>query len=167
MLQVVLLAGKFVLLIILYLFIYRVVRSSMREFQLSASGAKRHHGPGAVEFSGAGDHAGAARAAETRGMTWTLVVIKSPNLRQGEIFAFAPGSRAVVGRSADMEIYVDDTFASSKHALFEAVGGVLKVEDLHSTNGTLVNGREVTGVRDLSEGDRIEIGETVFEVQIR
>jgi hypothetical protein len=160
-LQIVLLAGKFILLIILYMFIYRVIRSSTQEFRLSAAAGGRPSGVGGPNLGHAeGRHVGAA-------VEWTLVVARSPRLKRGEVFVFPPGSRAVVGRDPDMDISLDDTFVSSKHALFEVIGGVLRVEDLHSTNGTLVNGRDIAGIRDLQAGDRIEIGDTVFEVEVR
>ena len=97
---------------------------------------------------------------------WRLVVIKSPFLRTGETFAFPLGVGAEVGRASDTDIFLDDTFVSSKHALFEAVDGLLRVEDLHSTNGTLVNGQEVVGVQSLQVGDRVEIGDTIFQVEV-
>ena len=61
--------------------------------------------------------------------------------------------------------HLDDTFVSSKHALFEASEAGLQLEDLRSTNGTVVNGQEVEGVRLLHEGDRVEIGDTIFRVE--
>jgi hypothetical protein len=169
MLQIVLLAGKFVLLIILYLFIYRVIRSSTRELRLSAAVgtgqvASKPHDSRGIEVGQPRPVSGAVPSGSS---TWCLVVVKSPSLRAGEAFAFPPGSNAVVGRAHEMDIFLDDTFVSSKHASFEATAGALKVEDLHSTNGTLVNGEEVAGVRELHVGDRVEIGDTIFQVEVR
>lgn len=169
MLQIVLLAGKFILLIILYLFIYRVVRSTTRELRMSAAvgggqTAVRPHDSRGTEVGHA--HPGAPLAASGI-VTWSLVVIKSSSLRGGEAFAFPPGSSAVVGRDPEMDISLDDTFVSSKHAVFEATAGVLQIEDLHSTNGTLVNGREISGTHELHTGDRVEIGDTIFQVEVR
>ncbi len=169
MLQIVLLAGKFLLLIILYLFIYRVVRSTTRELRMSAA---------------AGGGQAVVRPHDSRGMevgyvragvptpasgivTWSLVVVKSPSLRPGEAFAFPPGSSAIAGRDPEMDIYLEDTFVSSKHAVFEATAGVLQIEDLHSTNGTLVNGQQIQGICELRTGDRIEIGDTILQVEVR
>lgn len=169
MLDIVLLAGKFVFLLVLYVFIYRVIRSSTRELRMSApitggKGALR-----SVDSRGAEVGAGGGGTAYQAGgsVTWTLVVLKSPHLRVGEAFAFPPGASAVVGRAPDMDIYLDDTFVSSKHAVFEAVGGVFQVEDLHSTNGTLVNAQEISGITQLHSGDRVEVGDTIFQVEER
>ena len=69
---------------------------------------------------------------------------KSPVLRPGEAFTFMPGVPALAGRSSDMDIHLDDTFVSSKHVLFEASPSGLLVEDLLSTNGTQVNGADIS-----------------------
>jgi pSer/pThr/pTyr-binding forkhead associated (FHA) protein len=66
-----------------------------------------------------------------------------------------------------MDIYLEDTFVSSKHALFEATAEGFQVEDLRSTNGTQVNGADISGPRPLGIGDRIEVGDTVFQVEVR
>ncbi|OFW60638.1 MAG: hypothetical protein A2133_05700 [Actinobacteria bacterium RBG_16_64_13] len=167
MLQIVLLAGKFAFLIILYLFIYRVVRSSTRELRMSAPGAGKQQWSeaGGTLVPGGGPAAVAATSADSG--TWALIVEKSPSVQAGTVFAFPPGVHAIAGRSSDMDIYLDDTFVSSKHALFETTPSGLQVEDLHSTNGTQVNGAEVAGTRLLKVGDRVEVGDTIFKVEVR
>lgn len=181
MLQMVLLAGKFVLLIILYLFIMTVVRSSTQELRRAGVDARQPSGwryqsasaqaplgaaPVHMPVTGA-DHTSNAAHSLAHGTTmWRLIVIKSPFLRTGETFAFPLGASAVVGRTPEMDIFLDDTFVSSKHALFEAVDGLFRVEDLHSTNGTMLNGQEVVGIQGLRVGDQVEIGDTIFQVEV-
>jgi pSer/pThr/pTyr-binding forkhead associated (FHA) protein len=41
------------------------------------------------------------------------------------------------------------------------------LEDLGSTNGTLLNGQRVSGVSSLRPGDRIEIGDVMLKVDRR
>ena len=166
MLQIVLLAGKFVFLLVLYLFIWRVISSVNRDlrYSLPAAGRAGLSRPPTPAGKRWGTSAGAPHAP---GLTWTLVVIKSPQLQEGEAFAFPPGATAVAGRAAEMDISLDDTFVSSKHALFEAGATTFQVEDLHSTNGTLVNGQTIAGVRELRPGDRVEVGDTIFQVEVR
>jgi hypothetical protein len=163
MLQIVLLAGKFAFLIILYLFVYRVVRSSTRELRLAAPAPRQQWaeatGQHAVQTAGPGPVASAG--------VWTLVVEKSPTLRAGTAYAFPPGAHALAGRSTEMDICLDDTFVSSKHALFESTLDGLVVEDLRSTNGTQVNGADIEDARALQTGDRVEVGDTVFRVEVR
>lgn len=71
-------------------------------------------------------------------------------------------ARLLIGRESKNDIVVHDVNASRTHAelRFEPQG-VWTITDLGSTNGTLVNGREVA-TQPLSEGDRITIGMTNF-----
>ena len=71
-------------------------------------------------------------------------------------------ARLLIGRESKNDIAVHDVNASRTHAelRFEPQG-VWTITDLGSTNGTLVNGREVA-TQPLSEGDRITIGMTNF-----
>ncbi len=169
MLQIVLLAGKFVFLVVLYLFIYRVIRSASRELRMVGPVDGRQQWPSALETPpvGGGAAAVAGVAARAGNGVWTLVVQKSPYLPPGEAYAFPVGAHALAGRSSDTDIYLEDTFVSSKHALFESTSEGLQVEDLRSTNGTQVNGADISGSRRLGIGDRVEVGDTVFQVEVR
>ena len=71
------------------------------------------------------------------------------------------GGRVTIGRSPDVEITVQDTKASREHARIFEQSGDWYVVDLNSTNGTLVNGAQITR-RVLRPDDRIEIGSTAF-----
>lgn len=169
MLQIVLLAGKFVFLIILYLFVYRVIRSTTGELRMAARVAGRQQGFTPAETYVAADvppALGEASSPAGDGV-WTLVVQKSRSLPVGEAYAFPVGSHALAGRAPEMDIYLEDTFVSSKHALFEATTAGLQVEDLRSTNGTQVNGADISGARVLRRGDRVEVGDTLFQVEVR
>ena len=75
-------------------------------------------------------------------------------------------SGAVIGRSRDCDIVLDDAGVSRKHAEIRPSGDGWTVADLGSTNGVLVNGLSVGAPRELSPGDYIEIGSTqlLFEV---
>lgn len=65
----------------------------------------------------------------------------------------------VVGRGADADLRLPDTGVSRAHAELRVEGDVVRVVDLQSTNGTLVNGRRVHEAV-LSDGDRLDIGAT-------
>ena len=173
MLQIVLLAGKFIFLIILYVFLYRVIRSSTRELRAAAPGPVRPAYPAAAVCrrpGGRGD-ARASRRPRARphrqappGAWWWR---RAPASGAGETFTFAPGVPALAGRSSDMDIHLEDTFVSSKHALFEVNASGLLLEDLLSTNGTQVNGSDISQPTMLSPGDRVEVGDTIFRVEVR
>lgn len=64
----------------------------------------------------------------------------------------------VLGRAADADLCVSETFVSTYHARLIWQKGQLKVLDLNSTNGTLVNGVPVVGWTTLTDGDVIEFG---------
>jgi hypothetical protein len=167
MLEIVLLAGKFVFLIVLYLFIYKVVRSTTRELRAVAPVAARPQwqaSDGARTGGGVAGPSGPTASAPGTG-TWTLRVLKSPTIPVGAAYALQPGAHAMAGRSPEMDIFLDDTFVSSKHVLFEVTSAGLQMEDLRSTNGTQVNGSDTDGAVLLRPGDRVEVGDTVFQVE--
>ena len=70
-----------------------------------------------------------------------------------------------VGRGPGVDLEFDDTAMSRVHASFEFAQGGFRVHDLGSTNGTLLNDAEVK-VADLKNGDRVRIGEQVFQFVI-
>ncbi len=70
-----------------------------------------------------------------------------------------------LGRKKDNSLLVDDSRASGHHARIVERSGRLHVEDLGSTNGTLVNQKRVQdGV--LRSGAQVRIGDTIFRVDV-
>ena len=59
---------------------------------------------------------------------------------------------------------VADDHASNHHARFQFAHGSWYVEDLHSTNGTYLNGRRMFSAQRLRKNDKIKIGRTVIVV---
>jgi hypothetical protein len=76
----------------------------------------------------------------------------------GRIIALTPPS-VVIGRGTDADLRLADTGVSRRHAELLVDEGAVTLVDLRSTNGTLVNGRQVQRVT-LADGDRISIGAT-------
>ncbi len=74
----------------------------------------------------------------------------------GQRFTLA-GSRAVLGRHPDCEIVLDAGAVSRQHAQISCVDGDYFIEDLHSRNGTFVNGEQIQAPRQLQNGDRLKI----------
>ena len=74
---------------------------------------------------------------------------------------------AVLGRSREADIVVDDANVSRKHAEIRPSGGSWTVRDLGSTNGVKVNGRRIEGAQSLKPGDVIELGTShaTFELE--
>jgi DNA-binding CsgD family transcriptional regulator len=67
-------------------------------------------------------------------------------------------ANAVVGRSSDCWLRLEDGLVSRHHARFEERQGALWVEDLGSRNGVLVNQQRISGPTKLAHGDVIGIG---------
>ena len=74
---------------------------------------------------------------------------------------------AVIGRSREADIHIDDPNVSRKHAEVRPSGGSWIVRDLGSTNGVKVNGRRIQGPQSLKPGDTIELGtaRVTFELE--
>ncbi len=89
-----------------------------------------------------------------------LRVIKSANdgLSVGTIFPLMPVTS--IGRAANSNITLTDTFVSSSHALITRRGRLWQVEDVGSRNGTLLNGMLLEETAVVSPGDIIAIGDT-------
>jgi hypothetical protein len=76
------------------------------------------------------------------------------------------GDEVVVGRGSMGHVTIDDPMLSRRHIRIDLSGSEPTVEDLHSRNGTQLNGRPLLGRATLKDGDRIRIGtqELVFLV---
>jgi pSer/pThr/pTyr-binding forkhead associated (FHA) protein len=78
---------------------------------------------------------------------------------------FDVGHGATLGRSDGADIRVDDPFASSAHARIFSRGDFMYVEDMGSTNGTYLNGRQLRGAERLKVADLIRIGDSEYRYQ--
>ena len=69
-----------------------------------------------------------------------------------------------IGRG-DCDILVEDPEVSRRHLELRVAGSAIAVEDLGSTHGTFVNGRQVQTIQELEPGDRVEFGATVWRLE--
>jgi pSer/pThr/pTyr-binding forkhead associated (FHA) protein len=150
-----LLALKVGFLVLLYLFVWLVVRSATRGLQA-----------GAPQESIILPAAEAAALRATHGLTpRRVVVLSSPALQPGTAIELSDTAR--VGRGAENVIRLDaDSTVSSRHATIDSRADGVWVEDAGSTNGTFVNGARVTSARLLLPGDVIRIGHTDLLVEV-
>ena len=74
------------------------------------------------------------------------------------------GDEVVIGRGSVGHVTIDDPMLSRRHIRIDLSGSEPTLEDLHSRNGTQLNGRPLIGRATLKDGDRIRIGtqELVF-----
>ena len=94
-----------------------------------------------------------------------LVVQAGP--AHGQIFAVERAA-VTVGRQLVCDIVIHDAQASRQHALLERQpDGSACVTDLHSANGTYVNGRRIIDPVTLRPGDTLRIGDTVLLLEAR
>jgi len=68
------------------------------------------------------------------------------------------GDTLTVGRLGDNDVALDEASVSSRHAEIVAQDGAVVLRDLESTNGTFLNGEQITGEHPLHEGDEIYFG---------
>jgi hypothetical protein len=160
MLQPVSVGLKFGFLIILYLFLFWVASSAL--FDLRRGRGRRAAATGPID-RGAGDatdiYASADPLAQLEDFEPRLLVDHAAGHESGVAYDLAHG--ATLGRG-EVEIQLDDPFASSRHARVSRQGRTVVIEDLGSTNGTYLNDEPLTGPQPLHEGDRIRIGDSQF-----
>lgn len=137
MIDLVLFIGRIALVAILYLFLFVVMKTGI----------------------------GLVKGQRKDAAIWCVDVDKGPrNLRGLHVDMLGP---VVVGRSQSSDIVINEPFVSSTHARFTLQGPALVLEDLNSTNGTLVNGRTIIDPVTLRDGDEVQVGDVVMRVSRR
>ena len=159
-LQVPLLAAKALLLLLLFAFIYAVVRRGISD--LRAIPEDKTFVPGEPDTRSNRSGGVPSVATEARNGFSALVVEDSDILAPNTRFPIA-SSTTNIGRSAASDIILkSDDYVSGSHAKLTRHGGLLYVEDTGSTNGTYVNDRKTVGATPLRSGDRVRVGSTIF-----
>jgi hypothetical protein len=150
-------ALKFGFLAVLYLFLVWVARSASRELaraEGSAAGESPAPSPRRRERSTPD-----LRAA----VSPRLEVVAAMGHEPGTVFDVGDG--ATMGRADSSDIPVDDPFASSAHARVFSRGDYMYVEDMGSTNGTYLNGRQLRQAERLKVADVVRIGDSEYRYQ--
>ena len=135
MIDLVLLIARLLFVALLYLFLFAIMRTGVRQ----VSGASK------------------------KGKSWHLVVEKGPKeLRGVSIVVRGP---VIVGRNPGADIVIGAGYVSGRHARFSLMGQNLFVEDLGSTNGTAVNGQFINEPTALRNGDTVNVGDVAIRVR--
>lgn len=144
---------KYALLVLLYFFIFRAVRS----VALDVAGRRRERG-------GQARPAAPQPARPSRGgRPPSHVVVHEPEAPKPRTVRLA-GS-AQIGRGDACAIRLSDTYVSQMHARIYGEDGTWYVEDLGSTNGTYLNDRRVAQPVEVHAGDVVKVGKTVLELR--
>ena len=151
-------ALKFGFLAVLYLFLMWVAISSLRDLRRGRGGVVDAAGHQSLDATGV--YPAAAGLPELDGdFEPRLLVEQAMGHETGVAYDLRGG--ATLGRG-DVELKLEDPFASSRHARISCQGHVAVIEDLGSTNGTYLNDQPLTGPQPLHEGDQIRIGDSEF-----
>lgn len=78
-----------------------------------------------------------------------------------------PAGKFLIGREEDCHLRPNSDTVSRHHCVFTVDDFTVRLRDLGSTNGTMVNGERIRGGVMLNPGDIVSIGKIEFEVQIR
>lgn len=171
---------EYVFLALLYLFFLRVLRAVWVELreprvvpaepdktvaqttgQVGSYVNGNSNGNGA--FSAPATAGNGGRSRKSRGLPHQLAIM-SPDEHTGHSFALV--DELTIGRSTDCTVPLpEDTFVSQVHARVFRRANEYWVEDLGSTNGTLMNGRRLSGAAPVRRGDRLQVGRTVLELR--
>jgi hypothetical protein len=133
---------KILFLVLLYLFIWRIVRTASRDLRLPQESF-------------------VLSPQQASGLLGASQAPKSGRLLLPDGQTHVLDSRSLtVGRSAENDIALADDFASARHARIEPRRDGVWVSDAGSTNGTFVNGAKLSKAHRLEPGDVIRVGGT-------
>jgi len=147
-------ALQFGFLVVLYLFLLWVVRSARRDLV-------RGQEPVLVDQDVDEPRSDREPVLDLgAGVEPRLEVVAAMGYEPGTVFDLTEG--ATLGRAGSADIHVEDPFASSVHARIFARNGFMHVEDMGSTNGTYLNGRQLRKAEQLKPADKIRIGDSEY-----
>lgn len=134
MIDLILFAGRVLLVVLLYIFLFSVMRTGI----------------------------GLVDGQRKDGAIWSVDVEKGvKSLRGLHVDILGP---VVIGRSPSSDIVIDEPYVSASHARFTIQGPALVLEDLGSTNGTMVNGHIIEQPVTLRDTDEVQVGDVIMRV---
>lgn len=159
MLEPVSVALKFGFLLVLYLFLLWVAWSALRDMRRGGGGVVQSDRAPVADATGMYPAAAGLADPVEDDFEPRLLVERAAGHARGTAYDISHG--ATLGRG-EVEIRLEDPFASARHAHISRQGHVFVIEDLGSTNGTYLNDEQLTGPQPLHPGDRIRIGDCEF-----
>ncbi len=146
---------KYSLLVLLYLFVFRAIRS----VAIDVAGRRR----GATTQMRVPADAGTATASRGGGPP-REVLVRDPDAGGNARMLKLSGTMDI-GRGDRCAIRLQDTYVSQVHARLYGREGAWYVEDLGSTNGTFLNDRRVQSAVEIHGGDVVRLGKTTLELR--
>ena len=135
MIDIILLIARLLFVALLYLFLFAIMRTGINK----------------------------VRGTRKKGKTWKVSVERGPKeLRGVQMEVNGP---IIIGRSPGADIVIAAGYVSGRHAKLQLMGQNLFVEDLGSTNGTLVNGDAISAPQSLKSGDVVNVGDVAMRVR--
>ncbi|WP_251213350.1 FHA domain-containing protein [Adlercreutzia murintestinalis] len=135
MIDIILLIARLLFVALLYLFLFAIMRTGISQ----------------------------VRGTRKKAHSWSVAVERGPKeLRGVQMEVDGP---IIVGRSPQADIVIAAGYVSGRHAKFQLMGKNLFVEDMGSTNGTLVNGEPVSEPQALRNGDVVNVGDVAMRVR--
>ena len=162
MVEQALLVARIAFVVLLYLFVWRVIRLSVRDIRAPAESLILS--PEAVRAAGLDrlPPPPPAEQAPLPAAVGHLLVRSSPVFPSGTIILLE--NDVVFGRAADSDVpLTSDATVSGRHAPVFRRDGSSYLEDLGSTNGTYVNGHRVSAPTPMHRGDSLQVGSTILE----
>lgn len=146
---------RYSLLVLLYLFIWRLFAHMLKEL--------RKVGREQVSEGYQGLSRPVTQVALWAAGSGMLKVLEGPEGFSPPGYGFAIDKQLKIGRSSENAVVINSPFVSGQHARIIFQEDKYFLEDLGSRNGTLVNGVKVKKPVSLAEGDRIQVGEVLFD----
>lgn len=127
---------------LLYLFLWQVLRITMRDLS----------------------HAAVQQPAKRRSSRAKLIVIDPADSDLNPGSSFSIGAKTTIGRHPDCSVVIEEPSVSAVHAEIEARNHAWYLTDLDSTNGSFVNGRPVAGTAYIETDDVVQFGRIKFQL---
>jgi len=134
LIDITLLVGRILLILLLFLFLFAVLRTGI----------------------------GLVKGQTRKGERWTIAVERGPRELRGVKLPL--NGPLVVGRSPGADIVINADYVSGRHARFALFSDTLVVEDMGSTNGTLVDGKRIAAPATLEPGSLVSIGDVTLRI---
>lgn len=154
---------KFAFVGVLYAFLLWVAKSSARGLKPAGHTADRTEPHNLPARQTAQAELTGIHQAVSADDTARLVVEYAAGHQADSIYDLT--GEVTIGRG-NVEIVIEDPFVSTRHAKIERQANLFVIEDLGSTNGTLVNGEQLAGLHPLHNGDLIQIGDNEFRFEL-